>query len=258
MESCIYEGWVHHRRSGPVEHGFRYRLFMMYLDLDELPGLFRGSWLWSASRRAVARFCRQDHLGPASQPLDQAVRDLVEERTGSRPGGPVRLLTHLSYFGYRFNPVSFYYCFDDSGERVQAVVAEINNTPWREQHCYVVEPSAGGALNRTRFELGKEFHVSPFMGMNQTYAWRFAEPGDKLAVHMENFQDGNRLFDAALHLSRTEITPWALNRVLLQYPFMTLKVVAAIYWEAFRLWLKRCPYIPHPRWAPQDRTEVSP
>ena len=258
MESCISEGWVHHRRQAPVEHEFRYRLFMMYLDLDELPDLFSGRWLWSASHRALARWRRQDHLGPADQPLDEAVRDLVEERLGRRPSGPVRLLTHLAYFGHRFNPVSFYYCYDDADERVEAVVSEINNTPWGEQHCYVVSPDPGeGGLNRARFELDKEFHVSPFMEMGQSYAWRFGEPGGKVAVHMENYQAGERLFGATLHLSRTEITTWSLHRVLIQYPLMTVQVVAAIYWQAFRLWLKKCPYIPHPKWAPQTGAEVS-
>lgn len=259
MESCIYEGWVRHRRRAPVEHEFRYRLFMMYLDLGELPELFSRRWLWSASRRAVARFRREDHLGPADQPLDEAVRDLVEERLGHRPRGPVRLLTHLAYFGHRFNPVSFYYCFDAAADRVEAVVAEINNTPWGEQHCYVVAPEASEAgLHRARFELDKEFHVSPFMQMDQSYLWRFAEPGGKLAVHMENHEAGERLFAATLHLSRTEITGWSLRRVLVQYPLMTLQVVAAIYWQAFRLWVKRCPYVPHPKWSPPDGAEVSP
>ncbi|MFH1568886.1 MAG: DUF1365 domain-containing protein [Gemmatimonadota bacterium] len=256
MHSCIYEGWVQHRRRAPVAHGFRYRLFMMYLDLEELPSLFDGRWLWSASRRAAARFRREDHLGPADQPLDQAVRELVEKRTGARPAGPVRLLTHLSYFGYRFNPVSFYYCFDAAGQQVQAVVAEVSNTPWGERHCYVVTPPAGtGDLHRARFEFAKEFHVSPFMAMDQTYAWRLTAPGPKLAVHMENYQDGAPQFDASLHLSRTEITTGSLHRVLVQYPLMTVQVIAAIHWQALRLWLKRCPYVPHPT---HNRAEVTP
>ncbi len=112
MQSGIYEGQVRHTRKSPVLHAFRYRLFMMYLDLDELPGLFEGRWFWSATRPALARFRRSNHLGDNEQPLRDAVLDLVETESGRRPGGPVRLLTNLSYFGYCFNPVSFYYCFE--------------------------------------------------------------------------------------------------------------------------------------------------
>jgi DUF1365 family protein len=130
MHSAIYHGWLRHRRHAPSRHAFRYRLFLMYLDLAELDTVFRGRWLWSARRMALARFDRTDHLGDPDVPLDRAVRDLVESRGGRRPAGPIRLLTHLRYFGHCFNPVSFYYCFDAGDTRVETVVAEVNNTPW--------------------------------------------------------------------------------------------------------------------------------
>src|SRR5512147_1165020 len=121
MQSCIYEGQVSHVRATPVAHTFRYRLFMVYLDLDELPRVFAGRWFWSTRRRALARFRREDHLGDPLRPLDACVRDLVERETGRRPEGPIRLLTHLAYYGYCFNPVSFYYCFDAAGAAVECV-----------------------------------------------------------------------------------------------------------------------------------------
>ena len=96
MESCIYEGQVRHTRTTPVLHRFKYRVFMMYLDLDELPALFEKRWLWSAKRPALARFRRSDHLGPRSQPLSDAVRELVARETGQRPTGPIRLLTTVA------------------------------------------------------------------------------------------------------------------------------------------------------------------
>ena len=129
MHSAIYHGSLRHRRFAPRPHVFGYPLFMVYLDLAELDTVFKGHWLWSTRRAAPARFVRADHLGDPAQPLDQAVRDLVESRGGQRPLGPIRLLTHLRYFGYAFNPVSFYYCFDAAGERVECIVAEVNNTP---------------------------------------------------------------------------------------------------------------------------------
>lgn len=158
MHSCLYDGWVRHRRFAPRAHAFRYRLFMAYLDLTELDRVFRGRWFWSTRRPALAWFRRADYLGDPSVPLDQAVRDCVERNTGVRPRGPIRLLTHLRYFGYVFNPVSFYYCFDTADTRVETIVAEITNTPWGERHAYVLSARGEQPL---RFRFGKAFHVSP-------------------------------------------------------------------------------------------------
>lgn len=247
MNSGIYAGWVRHRRMHPREHSFRYRMFMMYLDLDELPGLFRDRWLWSARRPALARFRREDHMGPPDVPLDEAVRELVRTRTGRTPRGPIRLLTHLRYFGHVFNPVSFYYCFDENDVFVETIVAEVNNTPWGERHCYVLPQSDNhGTGEHSRFFPEKEFHVSPFMEMDVDYDWRFRQPEDRLTVHMENAREGRKVFDATLVLERREISAGALAAVLVSFPLMTLKVVGAIYWEALRLWLKGVPVQDHP------------
>ena len=247
MQSCIYEGRVRHARRTPVPHRFRYRVFMMYLDLDELDSVFKGRWLWSTTRRAVARFKRESHYGAADQTLSESLRDLVFEKTGARPTGPIRLLTNLSYFGYCFNPVSFYYCFDETGQTVEATVCEVTNTPWGERQMYVLPANA--AKNRglaQQFSGGKKMHVSPFMPMDMKYDWCFTRPGERLAVHMVNSYEGERIFDASLLLYRKEITGPSLARVLAVFPFMTAKVVAAIHWEALKLWLKRCPIHIHP------------
>lgn len=261
MHSAIYEGRVRHRRFTPVKHEFQYRLFMMYLDLDELPRVFRGHPLWSNEGWSLARFRRRDHLkchAPADRPLAEAVRDLVEARTGVRPAGPIRLLTHCEYFRHRFNPVSFYFCFDAAGAQVETIIAEINNTPWREQHCYVLSAKgSAGSPTRPRFEFDKDFHISPFMDMKHDYVWRFTPPDEQLAIHMENFKSGERYFDATLSLRRRDITRWSLTRVLMRFPLMTAHVLAAIYWQAFRLWLKRCPSFPHPR-SPAERPPTEP
>ncbi len=247
MKSGIYAGWVRHRRMRPREHAFRYRMFMMYLDLDELPRLFRGRWLWSAKRPALARFRREDHFGPPEIPLDQAVRERVREETGRVPRGPIRLLTHLRYFGHVFNPVSFYYCFDENDEFVETIVAEVNNTPWGEQHCYVLPQTENrGTSAHGRYHPEKVFHVSPFMEMDVDYDWRFKQPDDQLTVHMENAREGRKVFDATLVLERREISAGALALVLVSFPLITLKVVGAIYWEALRLWLKGVPLHDHP------------
>lgn len=248
MQSCIYEGRVRHTRTAPAVHKFSYRLFMMYLDLDELPMIFQNRWFWSISRPAIARFRRSRHVGPADQALSESVRDLVEHEAGSRPLGPIRLLTNLSYFGYCFNPVSFYYCFNADGDTVEYIVAEVNNTPWGEQDCYVMACSDERQYGSTwRFSPTKKMHVSPFMPMEIEYDWALAQPDERLTVFMANARDGKRFFDAAMTLERTEITGWSLAGVLARFPFQTSKIVLAIHWEALKLWLKRCPVYAHPR-----------
>jgi DUF1365 family protein len=247
MDSCIYEGRVRHTRSTPAAHQFSYRLFMMYLDLDELPTLFGRRWFWSVSRPALARFRRSDHLGPDSQPLKDAVCDLVEREAGRRPKGPIRLLTNLSYFGYCFNPVSFYYCFAQDGETLEYIVSEVNNTPWGERDIYVMDCEGPAETESSwRFNPSKKMHVSPFMPMEIEYDWVLSTPADRLSVYMANSKDGKRFFDAAMTLSRKRMTGWSLAGVLLRFPFMTVKIVIAIYWEALRLWAKRCPVYAHP------------
>lgn len=247
MDSCIYEGQVKHSRRGPVPHRFRYRLFYMYLDLAELDEVFAGRWFWSSRRTALARFRRDNHLGDAGRPLDESVRDLVEKESGSRPEGAIRLLTNLSYFGYCFNPVSFYYCYDRN-DVLDTIVAEVSNTPWGERQCYVL-PIADSVSNGkvARFKPRKKMHVSPFMPMSVRYDWSFAEPGDRLSVYMANYQEDVRIFDASIAMQKTSISGRSLASVLVRFPFMTMKVVLAIYWEALRLWIKRTPFFTHPK-----------
>lgn len=256
MHSCIYSGQVRHRRFSPVAHDFSYSLFMMYLDLAELPTLFRGRWLWSTSRFALAQFRRVDHLGNPQIPLDCAVRDLVEQCEGQRPRGPIRLLTHLRYFGYCFNPVSFYFCYDPTDSHVETIVAEITNTPWNEKHCYVLsERSNTGSETKKHYLFGKDFHVSPFMNMDMDYDWRFCEPGRQLTIHMENQNASGKLFDATLRLQRQEISGLTLTWALTKYPFMTSKVIAAIYFQALRLKLKKAPFYTHPAKRPDNEAQ---
>ena len=245
MHSALYLGSLEHRRRAPRPHAFRYRLFMAYLDLDELDGLLAGSWLWRRGTFWPVSFHRADYLGDATVPLKQAVLDRVEARLGCRPQGPVRMLTHLRTFGYAFNPVTFYYCFATDGVTLEALAAEITNTPWKERHTYVIAADMSGASGT----FDKAFHVSPFFGMDQSYRWAFTTPAERLAVTMVNVEQGREVFSASLKMQRRPLTPGALAAMMIRQPLAPLGVVAAIYWQALRLRLKGTPYVEHPSHA---------
>lgn len=236
-----------HARRTPSQHRFTYSLFMMYLDLDELPHLFDHFWCWSARRFNLAHFRRGDHLGGKAN-LKETVLDTVEKETGARPQGKVFLLTHLRYFGHVLNPVSFYYCYNANNQDVDAVVAEVHNTPWGEQHAYVLDSGQHSSSNKDfyTFDHDKDFHVSPFLPMDMRYFWRVSKPSDKLSVHIENRRHGEAVFNVSMTLKRQEIQSKSLLSALLKFPFMTVKVLIAIYFEALRLWLKKTPLFSHP------------
>lgn len=245
--SAIYSGWVRHRRHLPHPHAFRYRLFQVYLDLEELPTLFAGHWFWSHESRNLASYRRTDYLGPTDMPLVEAVRLKLRQTTGERIDGPIRLLTHLRYFGYINNPVSFYYCFDQDGQTLRHIVAEITNTPWGERHQYVL-PMAQATRhgNAWHFAFDKGFHVSPFLPMNLRYDWRFNVPGPELRIHMNASSGEEKRFDATLVLGRRPWTGTELAKALIRFPWMTFTVLRAIYWQAFLIRCKRNPFYAHP------------
>ncbi len=247
MKSALYEGRVRHRRFTPVEHAFEYRIFYVYLDLDELPEALDRLPGWSARRPAIARFSREDHLGDPGIPLDVSIRDLVETQCGTRPSGPVRLLTLPRTLGVAFNPVSFFYCFSRD-ESLTHIVAEVDNTPWGERHCYAVDVARDnvGVGRAMRFVVPKAFHVSPFYPMSQEYQWRFTKPGGSLVVHMENWEEDSIRGDATLTLRRKELSRANATLALTRHPAMAMTVLGGIYSQAARLWLKGAPYHAHP------------
>ncbi len=233
--SALYEGSVRHRRFAERRHEFSYPVRLAYLDLDELPALLGGRLL--ARRPGLVRFRRRDYLGDPRVPLGDAVRDAVEERTGARPSGPIRLLTQLRSLGHCFNPVSFYFCVEPRGDRLEAVLAEVTNTPWGERHAYAIAGDGGPVVSGSS---EKAMHVSPFLTMDQRYEWRVSTPAETLSVHVESHRHEQLAFDATLNLRRRPLSARALAGA-------GARTVALIYGQALRLKLKGVSVYPHPR-----------
>jgi len=236
-----------HQRFLPRVHRFRYRIHYLYLDLGELDQVFQRRWLWSMERPNFASFYRKDYFGDPQLTLEQAVRIRVETELGRAVSGPIRVLTHPRYFGYVFNPVTFYYCYAEDGVSLEAVLSEITNTPWRERYSYVVDLTVGETRDGLRHTmLDKKFHVSPFFDLDHRYDWGFSDPSDSLQVWMQNYHDGERVFESRLLAERRALTGPQLAGALLRNPCVTAVGHLAIYWQAARLWAKRVPFFPHP------------
>lgn len=255
--SALYEGTVSHARFGDPSHAFTYRVLMAWLDLDELPSALDAHPLWSARHRAPISFRRQDFHGDPSVPLDQAVRDTVETTLGWRPAGPIRMLAHLRTWGWSFNPIVFYFALSPDGSTVDALVAEVTNTPWNERHAYVMPVHAAEVAQPVRF--AKALHVSPFMDMDLDHSLAFSPPGaDDLTIRMDDWREDEQVFAAELCLHRLPLDRPTMGRALRQHPLPAQRVSAGIYWEALKLRLAHAPFRRHPNRARNAPPTVSP
>ena len=239
MRSGIYEGTVVHHRTEPVDHRFSYRITMTMLDLAEIEAVCGRHPLWSAELANAVSFRRRDYLGDPAVPLDRSVRDLVEERTGHRPIGPISLLTQVRTWGWLFNPISVYYCFAPDGEALEAVVAEVTNTPWHEHTTYVLSGTGSHVVD-------KQLHVSPFLPMDLQHRFVIGEPGPRLVLGVDDLRGSERIFSASMVLRRRPADRRALSRVLWRYPLMTVRVSWGIYRQALALRRRGVPFHPHP------------
>jgi DUF1365 family protein len=241
LSSALYEGVVSHRRLSPNPHRFRTGIYYLLLNLDELDDLADRIRPLGVNRRAVTSFRDRDHLGSSDEPVREKLERWLGDRGIALPGGPVMLLTNLRVFGYVFNPVSYYYCCDPNGV-VEFIVAEVNNT-FGETYCYLLDDLAplGSRAMKSRRE--KVFHVSPYMEIaGIDYDWIFTAPDERLNVHIDEFRDGEKFFDATLSLRRKPLTTRNLISALLRYPHVTLRTITLIHWQALRLWLKGAPF----------------
>lgn len=263
MQSCLYQGSVFHARRHPVTHRFRYAVAMAYLDLDETSALLKSSWVASNRKWSLLSFDAKDHSltpgGSSANEVDEPanlatqVREHVEQETGGACLGPIRLLTQFRQLGCYFSPLNLFYCFADDGDPVpQAIVAEVSNTPWNERRLYLLHGAnrLGGAGRSLRYRHSKDFHVSPFMGLDASYDWRLSVPDEQLRVRIRSTAGAGPPFDAAMSLQRRPWSDRALAAMLRRFPAASVQTLAAIYWQAFRLWRKRCPFHPHPNSIP--------
>lgn len=239
LRSALYEGMVRHRRLSPVEHAFSYRVVLAAFDLDEIDEVCARHPLWSNESPNAVSFRRGDFLPDRSGTLAQAVRDIVHDQVAGEVSGPIVLLTQPRTWGWLFNPISYYFCYDPTGVAVEYVVVEVTNTPWHERTTYVL-PGAGEHTS------AKQLHVSPFLPMDLTHHFSIGTPGSRLTLAIDDFRGDELVFQASLALTRLPITTATLSRLLWRYPMMTVRVSSAIYFQALRLKLKGARFYPHP------------
>jgi len=242
----IYEGTVRHRRFTPFNRTFKYKIFMTFFDINHIESMFTKSIFWNINKKALISFYRTDYHGDPKLSLDQSVRQTIIEKTNYIPEGPIRLLTHLRYFGYCFNPVSFYYCYDKNDSQVELIMAEVTNTPWNERHCYFIKNKKNKNFKEN---LKKKFHVSPFWDMDHDYEWLFSQPKENLNVHMVNFKKGDKIFDATLELSnKIDMSFKKLIINTFKYPFITLTTYLRIHFQALILLIRGATFHNHPKY----------
>jgi len=239
LKSSLYIGTIDHQRFSPRENTFTYSGCYFFLDIEEIPELFRFPLLFSYNRPGILSFWQKNYLS------ESTVRNLIFAKTQKKSAGPIRLLTNISYFGFCMNPVSFYYCYGVDGTSLEFIVSEITNTPWGEKHQQVFEATS---QKISTFNFPKDFHVSPFMPMTIDYTWVFHRPDENLFVYMQNRNVGEKkvIFDSTLKLTRQPLTAANVSLAFLKFPFVTLKTMLAIYYQAAKLYIKRVPFYSHP------------
>lgn len=241
MNSCLYEGFVYHSRLSPKKHSFKYKVSMLFIDSKEIGLIFKNYLFWSDSgRKNIAYFDRDKYLQPKHKSIDHAVAEYIYDKFKYSFTGSVKILTNITVLGLCFNPVTFYYCYNNIDD-LEFVVTEITNTPWGEKHSYVFD-----VRNNDNCFFPKEFHISPFFSMDMSYDWSFGNPGEKISINMDCFES-KKVFNANLKLCKKKITSKNLIRFFIWNAFINYKVLLYIYWQAFKLFLKRIPFYDHPK-----------
>lgn len=211
---------------------------MAYVNLKEINNILPNSFLWGINKKALISFNRRDYLERPEKKLIDAAKNLVFERIGKKIKGPIYLLAHLRTYGHCFNPVSFYYCYDKSEKNIDAIIAEVTNTPWKQRYCYVLDCQNSEKKNSFKNIKDKKLHVSPFFPMDHEYHFSISKPEKTITIKIDNLNQGVKVHEALLSLNKEDFSKKSLIKALINFPFMTVKVVTAIHWQAIKLWFK--------------------
>lgn len=230
---------MYHERFRPTSHRFSYRIFLFWLNLDEIEQLDDTVKHFSSRHRSVVRLRRTDYVGNADSTIKQAVLEKINQHSEQTVNGEVFMLGQCRMLGLYFSPVNFYFVRPDAQSDFTHMLAEVSNTPWNERHYYVVDLASQAPTD-------KQFHVSPFNPMQMQYQWTISQPGEQFTMQMDCHQQ-HKDFSAGLAMTRQPLTSKTLARAIRKIPSMTIKTVAGIYWQALKLWLKRTPVYPHPK-----------
>ena len=237
ISAAIYEGEVMHHRFKPQRHRFIYSVASMLFDIDKLEELSSKSLLFSFNRWNLFSFKSSDHGDGSATPLNLQIRALLANNQLDEAGHSIKLLCYPRMFGYTFNPLSVFYCYDANGT-LRAMIYEVHNT-FNERHSYLIPVSNEDSVIRQQAEKG--FYVSPFMPMVAPYQFRMRPPGEKIAVCIHQSDAEGPLLNATFTGKYRPFSDKNLIRILFKYPLMTIKVILGIHWEALRLWIKRVP-----------------
>lgn len=245
MNSCLYSATVMHHRLGPKPHRFHYRVFMFYIDLDELETLAARFLLFSRNAFNLFSFRDGEHLQlPAEAPdrsksTKEHIVAYLRENGITEPPHRIMLLTNLNVLGYNFNPVSFYFCFNRAGEAICSV-AEVSNT-FREMKPYFLGQAH---LSKSSFHLNttKYFYVSPFFDADMNFDFHLDVPGEKLKIRIDTFKQEERRFIATLTGHRKELSGSRLLWLGIRFPLIPLRIITLIHWNALLLWIKKLPF----------------
>ncbi len=250
QQHCIASGTLVHQRMMSPRHRFVYAMRQVLLDLDDVDTLFAATRWWSSRRVALGWFRRRDFLDQPELALKERVRQIVATQLSLAFDGRVMMLTAPRCWGFCFNPLTLYFCFDRHNEQPVAVVAEVHNTPWFQRHVYALDTRSA----QMQPSHDKSFHVSPFLPMDLQYLWQFNLKPDQLRIGITNTRENAVVFKSSLVLQLKPVDAAQLDRELWMHLPQALKTLLGIYWQALKMFIKRAPFYTHPNNDAKDMT----
>ena len=239
MTSSIYNGTVIHKRFKPKIHYFKYKVFSLLLDLSELEHLSKKIKFFSHNKFNLISFYEKDHGNRDGSSLVSWVKKNLEDNNINSEKVKIKLLCYPRILGYVFNPLSVFYIYSEN-EKLISILYEVKNT-FGEQHTYIFKVE--NDQNLYQHNCSKKFHVSPFIEMNCKYFFRLLKPGEKISVIIDQYQTDEKILYASQDGQRVDFNTKELIKSYLKHPLMTFKIISAIHFEAFKLWIKGIKFI---------------